>query len=62
MFVKKLKEARLEAGLSQIVVSKKLGKTQSYISKVESDQSRIDVVELKKFAQIYKKQIDFFIR
>lgn len=60
--VKKLIEARLEAGLTQLQVAKKLEKTQSYVSKVESGQLRIDVVELKKFAQLYKKKLEFFIK
>ncbi len=59
--IKKLKIARLESGLSQEVVSKKLGKTQSYISKIESGQRRIDIIQLKEFARLYKKNLSFFL-
>jgi transcriptional regulator with XRE-family HTH domain len=60
--VEQLKRARKEAGLEQSEVAKALGRTQSYVSKVESGQRRIDVVTLKEFAKIYKKDISFFIR
>jgi len=59
--VEKLKKARKEAGLDQIEVSKKLGRSQSYLSKIESGQRKIDIVQLKKFAKIYKKDINYFI-
>lgn len=60
-FTEKLKKARLEAGLTQVEVAKKLNRPQSYISKVEAGEQRIDVVELKKFAKLYKKNINYFI-
>lgn len=60
--VSQLKKAREEAGLDQITVAKLLGRTQSYVSKVESGQRRIDVVQLKQFARIYKKPLDYFLR
>ena len=60
-FIAKLKQARLSSGLLQEQVAKKLKKPQSYISKIEAGQQRIDIVELKKFAQLYNKKIDFFI-
>ncbi|MGB2762201.1 MAG: helix-turn-helix transcriptional regulator [Minisyncoccales bacterium] len=60
--VEQLKKARQEVGLEQAEVAKLLGKTQSHISKVESGQRRIDIVVLKEFARIYKKDISFFIK
>jgi len=59
--VQKLHEAREKAGLDQIGAAKLLGKSQSYISKIESGQRRIDLVQLKEFAKIYKKNISYFI-
>lgn len=59
--VEQLKKARQEVGLEQEQVAKMLKKTQSYISKIESGQRRIDIVTLKEFAKIYKKDISFFI-
>lgn len=60
--VGRLIEARKKAKLKQNEVAEKLGRTQSYISKIESGQRRIDTVQLKEFAAIYKKKIDFFIK
>lgn len=59
--VSKLIKAREDAGLKQEQVAEKLGKSQSYISKLESGQRRIDLVQIKLFAKIYKKDINFFL-
>ncbi len=56
-----LKLARSEANLTQIQVANLLGVTQSYVSKVESGQTRIDIISLKLFAKIYKKNISWFL-
>jgi hypothetical protein len=42
-------------------VAEKLEKLQSYVSKCESGERRVDVVELLDFAEIYGKPIEFFI-
>jgi len=60
--IDKLKKARKEAGLTQKEVAEILGKPQSFISKCESGERRVDITELKKFAEIYKKSLYFFIR
>lgn len=62
VFVRQLKKARENAKLTQVQVAKMLGSTQAYISKVESGQLRVDVTQLKKFASIYKKNINFFLK
>ena len=60
--VEKLIKARKKVGFNQKDVAKKLGKTQSYISKIESGQRRIDIVQLKELAEIYKKSPGHFIK
>ncbi len=40
-----LREARLRAGLRQIDVATTLGKPQSYVTKIESGERRIDLIE-----------------
>jgi transcriptional regulator with XRE-family HTH domain len=59
--VERLKRARSEAGLSQQETAEALSKTQSYISKIESGQRRFDVLQLKEFAKLYKKQLGYFV-
>lgn len=59
---KQLKSARIESALNQTEVAKLLGKTQSYISKVESGQLRIDIIQLKELAKLYKKDISYFLK
>ena len=60
--VEQLKKARLEAGLDQAEVAKLLGRTQPHISKIEAGQRRLDITQIKEFAKIYKKPMDFFIK
>ncbi len=61
-FVERLRKARLEAGLTQGQVAKKIRRPQSHISNIESGQQRVDVVELQRFAKLYKKPIGYFIK
>ena len=59
--VERLRQAREEAGLDQIAAAKRLGRTQSFISKIESGQRRIDLIQLNEFAKLYKKPLDYFL-
>ena len=59
---KQLKSARVESALNQTEVAKLLGKTQSYISKIESGQLRIDIIQLNELAKLYKKDINYFLK
>jgi len=60
--IERLKTARIEVGLSQQEVADKLGKPQSYISKIESGERRLDVAEMKRFSLIYKKDTNYFLK
>ena len=60
--VGQLKQARLAAKLDQRTAAKLLHRTQSYISKVEAGQRRVDVFALKEFARLYKKSFDYFVK
>ena len=61
-FIKKLIKARLASSLRQIDVAKEMKRPQSYISRVESGEYRLDVMEIKHFAKLYKKSVDYFIK
>ena len=60
--IERLKKARKESGLDQEQVAKRLKKTQSYVSKIESGQRKIEVIQLKEFARIYKRPMNYFIK
>jgi transcriptional regulator with XRE-family HTH domain len=46
-----LAETRKKAGLQQTDIAKRLGRPQSYVSKVESGERRLDVAEYVEIAQ-----------
>jgi len=60
-FINKLKQARIDAALTQKEVAKTLEVSQGRVSKWENGDIRIDVFELKTIAQLYKKPVSFFI-
>lgn len=55
--VEKLKKTRINAGITQGEVAKKLNASQSYISKVESGQIKVDVIILKKICSVLNLDI-----
>ena len=59
--IAKLRKVRIEAGLSQLEVAEKLAKPQSYVSKIERGDRRLDIAELKIIAGIYKKPVSYFV-
>ena len=59
-FRKRLRSARVDAGLSQAQTARRLGKQQSFVSKCESGERRVDVVELRRFARVYGVAFGYF--
>ena len=58
---RRLKAARIEAGLTQAAVAITIGKPQSFLAKVESAERRVDVIELSALATVYGKSLDYFV-
>ncbi len=56
----RLRKAREEAGLTQLQVAEALGKPQSFVSKFETGERRVDFVELQFLAALYKKPLGYF--
>ena len=60
-FLERLRSARHDAGLTQQEVARTLGKPQSFVSKCESGERRVDVVELEHFAAVYGEPVTYFL-
>jgi transcriptional regulator with XRE-family HTH domain len=58
--LKKLIKAREDTGLTQHEVATKLNKPQSYISKIELGERKIDFIELEDLCRIYNLPITSF--
>ena len=61
-FVQKLRQARLDANLTQVETGKRLNKPQAYVSKIERGERRVDAVELDELAKLYNKDVSYFIK
>lgn len=60
--IKTIKKIRKEKGLTQIDLANKLSKPQSFVSKIESGERRIDLIELEQICHILDFDlIDFII-
>lgn len=60
-FQRRLREAREAAGLTQTEVADALGLPQSFVSKSETGERRVDALELARFARLYERPLDWFI-
>jgi transcriptional regulator with XRE-family HTH domain len=59
--VSRLKKARKEKGWSQKELAVKVERTQSHISKIESAQIRIEILQLQELAKALGKKVDYFL-
>ena len=60
-FLERLRQARLKAGLTQTEVANALQKPQSFVSKCETGERRVDVVELQVLANLYGVPLTYFV-
>ncbi len=60
-FLERLRAARIDAGLTQEQVAQHLARPQSFVSKCESGERRVDVIELELFAELYGKSLTYFL-
>ena len=59
--LRRLRDARVAAGLTQVEVAKALGRQQSYVTKCELGERRIDPIDLQRFARLYRKPFAYFL-
>jgi len=57
-----LREARVQAGLTQLDLASRLGVPQSFVSKYESGERRLDVLELRLVCQAVGVPLQVFVR
>jgi transcriptional regulator with XRE-family HTH domain len=56
-----LRRVRLDAGMRQIDVAKKLGKPQSFVSNYESGERRLDLLELQAVCEVVGIKVGEFV-
>ncbi|MBK7877786.1 MAG: helix-turn-helix transcriptional regulator [Planctomycetes bacterium] len=59
-FLARLRQAREEAGLTQEQVAARMGRPQTWVSKCELGERRVDFVELEDWAAACGKVIGYF--
>lgn len=57
----KLREAREAAGMTQVEAAKELKRPQSWVSKSELGERRLDPIDLLEFADVYRRPVTFFL-
>ena len=61
LFCQRLVEARRAANMTQVQVAGALGKHQSFVSKCENGERRVDALELAAFSRLYRKPMAWFV-
>ncbi len=62
VFLDLLRETREKAGITQVDLSEQLGETQSFVSKCERGERRIDIAELREICVAMGTTIEKFVR
>ncbi|MET0649679.1 MAG: helix-turn-helix transcriptional regulator [Pyrinomonadaceae bacterium] len=57
-----LREMRLEAGLTQVDLAARIEKDQAYVSRYESGQRRLDVLEVREICQVVGVTLEEFVK
>jgi transcriptional regulator with XRE-family HTH domain len=61
VFLKVLREARRRADLTQIDLASRIGETQSFVSKCERGERRLDAIELRAFCAAFGITLKEFV-
>ena len=56
----RMRQAREEKGLTQVEVATALGRPFSFVSKVELGERRVDPIDLRDFAELFEKPLEYF--
>jgi transcriptional regulator with XRE-family HTH domain len=61
VFLRIFRETRRRSGLTQVDLAHKVGQTQSFISKCERGERRVDLVELRAFCRAFGLSLTQFV-
>ncbi|MCY3853186.1 MAG: helix-turn-helix transcriptional regulator [Gammaproteobacteria bacterium] len=59
-FLVRLRQARAEAGMTQVELAKAVRRSQTWVSKCELGERRVDAVELEDIAKALGKPMEWF--
>jgi transcriptional regulator with XRE-family HTH domain len=57
-----LREMRIEAGMTQTDLAALIGKDQTHVSRYESGQRRLDVLEVREICQAVGSTLEVFVK
>jgi transcriptional regulator with XRE-family HTH domain len=57
-----LREMRIEAGLTQVDLAARIERDQAYVSRYESGQRRLDVLEVREICQVVGVTLEEFAK
>ena len=55
------RQAREDAGITQVDLAKRLGQTQSFVSKVERGDRRLDIIQLRTILKLFGTTLPQFV-
>ena len=58
--IRRVREARQDVGMTQAEVASALKRPLSFVSKRELGERRIDPVDLRRFAELFGKSLEYF--
>ena len=62
VLLRQLRDTRQQCGLTQAQLAERLHETQSWVSKCERGEHRLDVIELRKFCVAMEISLEEFVR
>ena len=61
-FLTRLREEREKSGVTQEEMAERLGESQSFVSKCERGERRMDIVELREFCKAMGLSLEKFVK
>jgi transcriptional regulator with XRE-family HTH domain len=62
VFCETLRQTRKSAGLTQVELAQRLGQSQSFVTKIETGYTRVDIVQLRRICEVLGTTLPAFVR